>query len=488
MDKLIINPRERPYSPDIMDLQAMASRAFADFMRYSHSTAFSAGSALSSASACYGLAMTATAGTQTYVTLSPGVLMQLSTTLSPVPGTLDSPYRVGIARSTANITLPTPGSATWYLLEAQMADSSTLTDTRDIMNALTGLFQSTLVTKRSETGVVTQWVAGTASQIPSPSFGNWVTIGAVLVQVGGTVLDSADAVDLRPLAKLRTVLTRQGWSRKATVPVLRTDAAPAAAVSRIIRLAVDNATTNQDGSGYGGGIDLSISDANSLINPIDPSTASVLDPTTTLAASTWYYLYLCPWYDSAPFSSRQGASYARGVLVLSATPPDAEGLFNGASVTLPAPFGNYAVPAFQAPCVGALRSNAANTGWVPMTGGNGEFVLKPDIKAFLAGGTQAISAALIPAHAKLLRWAAGISFTGTPDATAAIHLQLGDVGGTAVDVGWAGHNWRLVGNVECDRIRLSVPRRVAKEVYTAVVNGAGPTIGTVTLELIGYTV
>jgi len=489
MDKTIINARERPYSADINDAQSLIGRTFSNFMRYAHSTSFSPASALASASACYGLAMTATPGVQTYVTLSPGALMQLSQTLAPAPGALESPYRIGLSRTTMEIALPTPGSATWYLLEAQVSESTT-SEQRDILNATTGVFESTLVTKRAEYSVTTQWLVGTVANIPIPSFGDWVMIGAVLVQPSGTVLDAMDAVDLRPLATLRSAPTRQGWSRSASVPVLRTDATPQSLVNRNIRLAVDNATTNQDGAGYGGGLDLSVSDANSSINPIDPTTAAVLDPATTVSASTWYYLYLCPWYDSAPLTTRQGASFSRGVLVLSATPPDAEGLFNSAVITPPQPFSNYSVPAYQAPCVGALRSNSANNGWFPMSGGNGQFVLRKspsDMIAFLGGGTQAIPATLVPAHAKIVHWAVDVSFSGSPGAGSQIGIYLGETGGTAIDGGWARSKWSLDGKTACDPILLSVPGRSAEEINTVVIGAAGATIGTVTLQPVGYT-
>ena len=486
MDKVIINARERPYGPDINDLQSLIGRTFSNFMRYAHSTAVNGDSALASARACYGLAMTATPGSQTYVTVSPGALMHLSQTLAPAPGALDSPYRIGLLRNTLDVALPSPGSATWYLLEAQVSEATT-SEQRDILNATTGVFESTLVTKRAEYSITTQWVAGTASQIPVPSFGDWVTIGAVLVQVGGTVLDDADAIDLRPLAILRAGNTRQGWSRTASVPVLRTDATPPSLATRQIRLAVDKATTNQDSSGYGGGLDLSVNDANSSLNPIDPSSASVLDPATTISASTWYYLYLCPWYDVAPLTSRQGASYARGVIVLSAVAPDAEGLFNGADITLPAPFGNYTVPEFQAPCIGALRSNAANNGWCPMSGGNGEFVMTRVTggNAQVTGGGTSLTlpATLYPAHAKTVKWFVRVTIT-TPVAPVLIANEIGATGLT-LGQGWSYFADRL--NLDDDDITMivEVPRIYSQESRMTALGST--TVLTHEATLVGYT-
>ena len=51
MDKVIINARERPYGPDINDLQSLIGRTFSNFMRYAHSTAVNGDSALASARA-----------------------------------------------------------------------------------------------------------------------------------------------------------------------------------------------------------------------------------------------------------------------------------------------------------------------------------------------------------------------------------------------------------------------------------------------------
>ena len=505
MDKLIINARERPYSPDIMDMQAMVGRAFSDFMRYRYSEGFNANSAVANQKVCYGLTVTSSPGTTTTdVVMTPGVLMQLSTTIVPAPGALDSSFRIGVNRNSVTVPLPNPGSATWYTLEAQVTETTSVTEVRDILDTITGQFVATNVAKRKEwscggAGILPtlpgggglEWRTGTAANIPVPTGGDWVTLASFLVQPGGTILTAADAVDMRPVAKLRTSETRQGWSRVARVPVLRTVAAPIAPLGFLIRLAVEKATTNADSSAdSGGALDLSVGDSTSALNSFDAQAAAVIEPATAVAANKWYYLYLCPFYNVAPEQQRQGPAHTRGVLVLSENPPDDEGLFNSVPVVLPAPFSNYTVPAYQAPCVGALRSSATNTSWLPMSGGNGEYVIANANlggQDLLSSGTQALTQSKIPKHAKQLRYDVDVSFTGTPNPATQINVVIGETGAIAQENGWASHLWQVQSLNSAAAVYMTVPRRSAQQVLSLVLGGGGITIGTLTFRLVGYT-
>lgn len=490
MDNLVITPRERPYSPDIMDMQSMISRVISDLMQFEHAAAFNTGSlALSSANVCYGLAVSGSYGTgATFVTMSPGVLGQYSSTLSPLPGTLDSKYRVGFNRNSLTINLPNPGVATWYLLEAQVQEVASYTELRDVMNTVTGQFVATNVVKRKEWTIkadATTWLAGTSTQIPTPTFGDWVPICAALVQPGGTISVIADLIDMRPVAAAR-VPTRQGWSRSAKVPVLRTVATPInTAPTWNIRLAVESAVTNQDtDTGYGGGLLLSCNDANATLNSFDPHGAAVIEPGLVTTAEDWFYLYLCPWYDVGPVHSRQGVSYARGVLVLSDKVPDTEGLFNGSALTLPAPFGNYAVPAYQAPCVGAVYTNAANNGLSPISGGNGEYAVL--MAGYLASitSTGTLSTSRIPKHAKTLKWTVAPTVTGSGVGGFAA-VEIGPTG-MAGGESWNRATWNLDAlPTELDEKILHVPRINGEDI--AVSDGGGYNVTGVNINLIGYT-
>jgi hypothetical protein len=433
MDKLIINPRERPYSPDIMDMQSMIGRAISDLMKFEHASALNPDSGLSSTNVCYGLAVDSNAGTGlTYVSMTTGVLMQFSTTLAPVPGTLDSKYRIGFNLNSLQIDLPNPGVATWYLLQAQVQETTTLSELRDIMDPVLGQFTPTNVSKRKEWTIkadAATWLVGSTTQIPVPSFGDWVPICAALVQPGGTIAANADFVDVRPVAHARHSL-RQGWSRSARVPVLETNATPTTPANWTIKLAVDEAVTNQDAAGYGGGLKLQVSDDSATLNSIDPTSAAVIELGLTITASKWFYLYLCPWYDVAPDNNRQSAAHTRGVLVLSDKAPDAEGLFNGSALTLPAPFGNYPVPAYQAPCVGALRSNYTNNGWDVMSGGSGYFTMADNDNwnstIFISGSTSyTIPSSRIPQNAKTITWSLS---TDSASAAGFLWHEIGDAG------------------------------------------------------------
>lgn len=445
MDKIVLNPRERPYSPDITDMQSLIGRTLSHLLRQEHATVLSPSSTPVPAQACYGLAIAATVG-QTYVTVSPGVLMQLSSTLLPVPGALDSPYRVGLLHSIANVTIPATGSPVWMLLEARVSESS-VSEQRDQLNATTGAFESQLVPKRKEYGIEFAWNPTTnATQIPAPRFGDWVPIGAILVQTSSSIAAAADVVDVRPNVKARSDGARQDWSRSADVTALRTVATPTVTASNFIRISVARAITNQPaGSSYGGGLDLGTSDDDATLNSLDPTTVAILDDNfASRTTNTWYYLYMVPWFDSAPVHSRSGVASARGVLVFSAVAPDAEGLFNSAAIVPPAPFGSYTVPAGQAPCVGALRSNAANDGWDPMAGGNGSYAMANNdnwnscIYVSASDNTN-ISSAIIPANAKTVTWSVFVTATGVADT---VTMEIGQAA-FAAGFGFGRQIWGL---------------------------------------------
>ncbi len=490
MDKVIINPRERPYSPDIDNLQKLASRALSDVQKFMHAESFNPDSSVVANNICYGLAVSSDAGADlptSYVTVRPGILMHDSSTLSPTPGTLDSSYRIGFNRNSLQVAKPTVVAVTWYLLEAQVAETTTSYEVRDIMNPVTGLFAAENVAKIKECGITTQWVEGSSTQIANPSGGDWVVLGAFLMQIGGAILLSSDAVDLRPTGRARTAETRQGWSRTPSVPVLCTVSTIASPASFLVRLAVDHAVSNQDASTeVGGGIRLSVGDGSASLNSMDPTSAAIIEPATATVASTWYYLYLCPWFDVGPDSGRQGVSHTRGVLVLSVNPPDPEGLFNATAVALPAPFGAYTVPAYQAPCVGALMTNVANSGWVPMAGGNGEYIMPlSPTPAVVSGGTTnplPIPSNVYPAHARTLTWVVTITSVGASASQVAAEIGDASAPGTGIATNYVYVS--ATDPLNINPMQLKVPRKNSAQLRTAL---SVRTLGDHALTLIGYT-
>lgn len=481
----MINARERPYSPDIADMQSLIGRTLSHLLRQEHATVLSPSSTPAPEQACYGLAISATVGL-TYVTVSPGVLMQLSSTLVPVPGSLDSPYRVGLLHNITNVTIPATGSPVWMLLEARVSESS-VSEQRDQLNATTGAFESQLVPKRKEYGIEFAWNPTTsATQIPAPRFGDWVPIGSILVQTSSSIALAADVVDVRPSVKARSAGARQDWSRSAEVTALRTVATPTAEHSYFIRLAVARAITNQPtGASYGGGLELGTSDDDATLNSFDPTTVAIRDANlASIAADTWYYLYMVPWFDSAPVHARSGVPSARGILVLSGVAPDSEGLFNSAAIIPPAPFGSYTVPAGQAPCVGALRANGAPA-WDPMAGGNGNFAMSNNNNYNTCGFSAAsdttnIPAAVIPAHAKTITWSVIVTATGAADT---ILMEIGQAAFVANE-GFNSYVWPLSATAPITMFGLiTVPKaHSAKSLITHV-----RTINAQTGIIVGYT-
>lgn len=408
-DKFIINPRERPLSSDILAIRDNADREIADVLRYALSTIHSqssGGVARYIEKVIAGLDPTCVAG-DAFITLSAGMLLQDSTTIAPAPGTYDSPYRVAFSRVPMTVSLPVPVSNTYYLLEAQMVEVTVATESRDVMNATTRRFDPLTVDKRKEWRIATQWVAGDGTNYPAPSSGSgfegpWVTVCGVLVQAGGTVASSADLVDLRPTLHSREYM-RQTWRHMARVPVLKTAAVPGAAVSNNVYLMVDEALSNQETLVMGGGIKLHFGDRDSTLSAIDFSATYVRDTLTTLSANTWYYIYLCPWFDVGPKNYYSGFQHA-GILVISSTAPaDNIGGYNGGTLGLPAPFANATCPAGTAPLVGCLRRNAANTGWVPMRAADRKYMImgQPDMD-ITSGGSNSCTVLMLdsfPAHA-----------------------------------------------------------------------------------------
>ena len=118
------------------------------------------------------------------VSVAAGVLLQDSATLTPVPGSLDSNYRVGINRVATIVAMPAPGGTTFYLIEGQVYELTTTTESRDILDPATGNFVPTNVPKQRERRVQFQVVAGGADA-PAPSGGEWVPIAIVRRPGGG---------------------------------------------------------------------------------------------------------------------------------------------------------------------------------------------------------------------------------------------------------------------------------------------------------------
>ena len=377
-DKVIINVRERPLSTDLMLMQALEQRTNADVLKYflgTEHSRFQDGlggqpNAAFAESLVGGLIPSGAVGSSA-VSITPGVLLQNSSTLPPVPSGADSTYRIAALREPVSVSLPTPGgSGLWYLLRVQMTELTTISETRDIMNSQTAKFEPTNVPKVKEWRIAFSWQAGTVSNLPVPEDG-YVAIAGVFVQSAGTL---TVVLDMRPTAYDRCQTRRQNWGSQPRT-YLTTNTTPQAA-SESIRVSVEEAISNQDlASSLGGGIRMRWMSGLAGELTVTPINATIISPGTALVPGSWYYLYLSPWFDYAP--APQLLYDAAGVLTLSSVAPVQN--YNGALLTLPAPWSNFSVPIGVAPCVGVMLrvgnplAAGANDGWCMMRGKDGVY-------------------------------------------------------------------------------------------------------------------
>jgi hypothetical protein len=420
MDKIVLNTRERPLSTDTLDMQALLSRALGDVLRWLHARPFQDNAIYDTAftPVTYGLGVRIPSANATSVLLQPGLLLQDSTTLAPVPSTYESSLRLGVLRTELSVTLPTPGSNTWYLLEAQVSETAT-SSFRDVLNQTTGKFEGTNVPKRKIYSVTTQWVAGSSTLIPVPSGGDWVPIHACLVQAGGFVgFTPGTHWDVRPqAAHIPFGEVQKQDVRPVRVPLLQTEGKPGLSASSGILIAAEGVSNSANIGDKQGGLRMFVSNISGG-TPLDVSSATYRSPATTLAANTWYYLYLAPWALRAPAGLYTDEH--RGVFVLSHITPDLSGFWNSADIELPAPFSNFVGESYCCPCIGALLRNAANTGWAPMSGGNGRYVIAPGnqvtIGATASPIVTAVPTTMKPKNATILDLKYTASFSaGTVD-------------------------------------------------------------------------
>lgn len=343
-DRIVFNVRERPVSTDLLNAQAMSQRDALDLVGELAGTmaSFSSGLPVRSRRNCVlnGLEVTPSG---TSVLVGTGVLLQYSTGLAPTPGTYDSPYRLGALRSPLTVTGPVVGGTTYYLLEAQVSEVTTATESRDILDTGTFAFVPALVPKAVQTTITTQWTAGTSTNFPLPTGGDWVPIAGV--RVTGGALAATDLYDFRPMPAMPgSALSSVNGGSTGCMGVSEAAGIQAAPILNGIALSVSAVATT-------GGI--------------DTTSTKVRDPSNYSASEG--YLYLVPmWASQIPggvavrgqIVDFVGLTDQRinlsGVLVYSNVPPVTPFGSNGASLALPAPFNAYAPAAGAAICIGAV--------------------------------------------------------------------------------------------------------------------------------------
>lgn len=413
LDRVLIHDLERAQEEDLVDLQQFLHRAIQDTLKelLEASTWASSGFSLGAPRDIVAGGLEAvSAGSD--VSVSPGVLLQQSPTLTPLPGAKDSTYRWSRLGAAQTLTPASPGSTTFYLLEAQMTEVVTLNEPRDFYDTALGIFTPAAVDKHIERRPTFQLRAGGASA-PAPQ-ADWVPIAVLRRPAGGGPVAPSDLIDVRPLVHQRHRRGGVQHYAELTDLVLRTTHLPGAAASELIRL---------EAAGAVGGRPVSFRSLTSF----DVTHASIVSPATTLSANNWYYLWLCSWEGLLPSSAYAHAALSilqEGLLVLSSVAPVTQGaLTNGAVISRPAPWGSSSVAIGNALCVAALRRNAGNDGWVWSIGrGKGETRIRA-LQAYTNGsptmmsvGPNAVNlATFVPENAKWARIRVLVGGdTGTP--------------------------------------------------------------------------
>jgi len=340
-DNVLINNLERALSTDTNNLQSVQARVLAELARFLFRSRVQGAAFVETTEPFLaGLAVTAS-GSDLQVGV--GVLGQQSATVLPVPGPLDSDYRLSRLDTPATIAGPVPGVNTWYLVEAQATQVVASSVVRDIYNPGTGTFAPALVNKLLTNSIQFQLTAGGAN-VPLPVGGDWVPLAAVQFPAGGGA--PLQIVDARPLPEIDS----EGRSIDGQIlhQTIRTTSTPDVPSNAAFVSASVVGPAGKLGGLYSGSL----------------TASSVLEPGTVLAGSTWYYLWLCPWsaFDLRPSPGQLSGADFQGVLTVSPTPPSAGTILPSAPIQLPVPWSLFSTS--DAVCVGAVRRNAANSGWV----------------------------------------------------------------------------------------------------------------------------
>lgn len=413
-DTIVFNTLERALSGDVNNLESVHDRTLLESFREMFSLrTLSLGNVPADAPRDVVLGGLEVGPSGSDIAVAPGTLLQEEATLVPVPGALDCSYRIGTIRTSTVMTMPVPGADSYVLIEGQMVQVVAETATRDIFDPVTQTFTPTLVDKRLERRVAYFQTTG-VTNIPAPTAGR-VPIAAVFRPSGGGAVTAAQIIDLRPLWN-DTPRAGFAFSLSSSFPQLGRTAVRTASLgagnSNLVNVSAHGFGSNGREMFYTSSGDIDI-------------TAALYSAGYTAVASTWRYLYLCPWRELSVPANWDPAGVARGVLVISDVAPSSQGnLGNGSALTLPSPF-NSTVATGRAVCVGALFRSAANDGWVPMVGVDGRFRLGPALSGTVVqvasptGNDTVNVSAIVPRCAR----SATFRFTITGGSVTAIYAR-----------------------------------------------------------------
>lgn len=378
-DQIVYNTRERAVSADYNDLQSLKDRTLLEsFLEAFQLRTYALGAQPTEAADPIVLGGLEIAPSGTDIGVSPGILLQDSASLAPTPGPLDSTYRWARNASTTTISNPAPGADTYYLVEAQMTEVVALSTTRDIFDTGTGLFVPTLVTKRTERQISFQLVAGTTTNFPLPTGGDWVVIGGVLVPTGGGAIPAANFVDMRPL-----------WTDLG--PAVLPAAEQGRRRCRVQSISGIGSPNNLlvACEAWAGGRRLWFD--TSLVTGIDPVTdiaiwgdTSGTSPTLANTSSTLYLAPLVHTSGTRPLFVRNayrsaGITDVNGNCLLiwsTQLPSTTTRVENSTTLNPPAPWANYTIPIGSAVSVGSLVTGAASTLTLVDTEGDNRMIFR----------------------------------------------------------------------------------------------------------------
>lgn len=291
------------------------------------------------------------------VAVTAGLLGMLWSGGGAQPSLDESQYVIGAQREVVSVPIAVPGADTWYLVQARPTTSTTNVS-RDIWDPGTETFGGSSVAYKVENVVEISVKTGTTTNLPVPDVG-WIPLGGVKRLASGVDSTTKELVDLRPLydRKNVSVQTRGIAWIDSNLRTAHYDAQGATAGNT-----VSFGIQAEDDTSY-------FFARSSGSNFIDVTSAPFIDPNTpgVLAANTWYYLYVAVWGVNGFTGSPPRAAYDnvvhQGLLFLSHVAPTSQGSNDMPDgVTYPAPFSSD--PSRVGICVGMLKRNAANDGWV----------------------------------------------------------------------------------------------------------------------------
>ncbi len=247
------------------------------------------------------------------------------------------------------VTMPSPVTDTWYLVTAAVVQTSDAAVPRNRWVPANQAWESPVpsIVKRTRFALAFTVSAGSATNIPTSA--SKMPICAVFRPAGGGAVANSHIVDMRPFAAAGTQTGTVAFLRNLWSTDLFAAGATTLGISSRV-LAPDGTHLWVEATG------------------IDPIAAAYVDPSSgATGAGQWWHMYLCPTAVGSstrvqPRHAQPGLSSQQGIFVLSRAAPF--GRTNNATVNLPAPFNNFACAAGRAACIGALKRDSSNAGWL----------------------------------------------------------------------------------------------------------------------------